>query len=105
MMSGEEKIREEIRRRLKEKMESKRAEAKKARTFKLTGTDADRKLDMPASVPKVNPVDQEASQSNAGPQEDIRQKLFDKKPQYKQRHASTSRKEVKTSLKETPKQK
>ena len=40
-MSGEDKMREEIRRRLREKMAAKEAEALKRRTFKLTGTEAD----------------------------------------------------------------
>ena len=58
LMAGEEKIREEIRRRLLEKMRDKEAEAKKAKTFKLTGTDADKKLGMPRSAAKEIPQDQ-----------------------------------------------
>ena len=47
LLSGEDKMREEIRRRLKMMMAAKEAESQKAKTFKLTGTEADKKLDRP----------------------------------------------------------
>ena len=40
-MSAEDKIREEIRRRLREAMEKKKVEKNQTQPFKLSGTDAD----------------------------------------------------------------
>ena len=39
-MSGEDKIREEIRRRILEKMQAKEADANRLKTFKLSGNEA-----------------------------------------------------------------
>ena len=46
MMSGEQKIREEIRRRLREAMEKKAKIADDEKGFKLRGTEADKRLEM-----------------------------------------------------------
>jgi len=45
LLSAEDKIREEIRRRLREMMEEKEKKKEEGKSFKLSGTDADNRLD------------------------------------------------------------
>lgn len=96
LMSGEDKIRQEIRRRLKEMMEAKAAGANKSKMFKLSGTEADKKLDHPISTPaaKVQQPQDPTPQPTTTSSDDIRSKLFEAKQPKSPSKASPAAEEL-----------